>query len=442
MKTIMIAAPSSNSGKSLLCAGLLAAMRFKGLNAAGFKTGPDQVDRKLLELAGGKYAGNIDMYLMGEKGIFTSLGFSGAEYAIVEGVMGCFDGIGCTPENSSFCHAEKLGANIILVYAPKGEMFTMIPKLKGMTEYSGGRIRGIILNKTSPFLFESYKKMLEDNLPELKVLGFMPDSELFKTGTDYLGIDVNASSFDEKHLKKIAEQVSCNIDLESFLNLFEETAEDSSLQYKKDFKRFNLKVAAADDEAFNLCYAENLFILNKNCILKKFSPLGDTLIPTCEILYMTGGIVNKFKTRLSQNISMRKSIKDFVESGGFLLAEGEALNYLFEEYDGLKMCSVFRGKAESTAVLKNFGYNKIEFLKDNILGYKGTVINASEYHKSIAQTDLEPVFKVTKASSGKTWNCGYAYKNAIGFYQNINFISCSESVENLFEKVLINRNGK
>lgn len=429
----MIAAPASNSGKSLICAGLLYTLRLKGLNIAGFKTGPDQVDRKLLEFACGGYAGNLDLYLMGEKGVFASLNFAETDYSIIEGVMGCFDGIGCTPQNSAYYHAEKLGINIVLVYSPQGEMFSMIPKLKGMMEYSDGRIKGIILNKISKNIFPVYERMLKENLPQLKVLGFVPFSSALQTEMDYLGLNLNKTLLTETHLRKIAEEVSGNIDMQEFLNLFMQSKE-SNFNIQKEFKSFDVKTAIARDDAFNMCYAENIFLFDKMCSVQYFSPLEDSSIPYCEVIYMSGGAINNFKKRLSENTSMRMSIKEFVERGGFLLAEGESLNYLFERYDGFDMCGVFSGTAESTQQLQNFGYNTILFERDNILGEKGMTINASEYHKSKASCRIPAAFTVTKAGAEKKWSSGYAVKNALGFYQNINYISCPSLLEHLYEK--------
>ena len=93
MKSIMITAPSSNTGKTTITLGLIRAMKNKGLNISAFKTGPDFIDLKYLELASGKRAGNLDMHLMGKKGIRESLSMNYGEYGIIEGAMGYFDGI-------------------------------------------------------------------------------------------------------------------------------------------------------------------------------------------------------------------------------------------------------------------------------------------------------------------------------------------------------------
>lgn len=128
--------------------------------------------------------------MMGQNGMEFSLNISNSEYALIEGVMGCFDGMGTTSENSSFDTAEKIGSDIVLVYSPQGEMFTLIPKLKGMIEFSKNRIRGIILNKLNPKLFPLYKKMIEDNL-KLQVLGFFPKVSEFEIEESGLGLDID-----------------------------------------------------------------------------------------------------------------------------------------------------------------------------------------------------------------------------------------------------------
>lgn len=422
MKGIMIAAPNSNSGKTIISAGLISVLKQNGLDITGFKTGPDQVDRKILEISSGKKAGNLDKFLMGEKGLRYALHILKSDYCVIEGVMGCFDGIASTPKNSSFEIAQDLNINIILAYTPSGEMFTMIPKLKGLLEFSEGRIKALILNKLKPALYPAYKKMVEENL-DLTVLGFIPDMQELKFAEGNLGLTVDEHHIKENTLNILNEVFNKNIDIKKTLKLFK-TVKTAGIP---KLKKTNAKVAIAMDDAVNLYYSENIFLFENYTEVKYFSPLKNTQLPDCDILYFGSGNIKNYVKELSENKNLKKQIKDFSERGGIIIAESESVSYLFETFDGYPMCGVFKGFAESTKALNNFGYKIIEFKKDCALGRKGSVIHAAEYHKSKAVTDIPPVFKVTKPIVNKNFEDGFAYKNSLVFFQNINFISCLEN---------------
>ncbi|UTY34395.1 cobyrinate a,c-diamide synthase [Treponema putidum] len=428
MKGIMISAPNSNSGKTVITAALLYSLKKEGFDIAAFKTGPDQVDRKILEIISGKRAGNLDPFMMGQKGMEFSLNISNSEYALIEGVMGCFDGMGATSENSSFDTAEKIGSDIVLVYSPQGEMFTLIPKLKGMIEFSKNRIKGIILNKLNPKLFPLYKKMIEDNL-KLQVLGFFPKVSKFEIKESNLGLDIDDRLKEEHFLDVLYKIVKENIDIKNFLNLFKPLKTGSKVEIKKT----KMRTSIAMDEAFNLYYSENLFLLENSTEVSYFSPLKDSKLPDCDFLYFGNGQINKYKEALSQNIKMKTAIKKFAEAGGKILAEGEGLSYLFEQLNGFKMCGIFQGSVESTSTLQNFGYKQLEFMQDCILGKKGTILNAAEYHKSKASTEIPPIFTVKKPYSTLSFKDAYVYKNCLGLFQNINFTYSLENFYNLIK---------
>lgn len=422
MKAVMISAPNSNSGKTAVSAALLAALRQKGFNVCGLKTGPDQVDRKILENASGRRAGNLDRFLMGKTGMEMSLGAMQSEYAVIEGVMGCFDGIGSTPENSSFETAKTLGIDIILVYTPSGEMFSMIPKLKGFLDFSEKRIKAIILNKIKPSLYKTYKTMIEDNLP-LVVLGFFPERSELRIAETGLGLNATDTPKFTEFFQSRQTEPAAQFDFEKFVSFFKSVPTKSL----PDFKRTKTKTAIARDACINFYYTENIAVLEAYSETEYFSPLADTHIPDCDFLYFGSGQVKAFAAELSANAAMRASVKRFAEKGGVILAEGESVCYLFETFDLLPMCGIFFGNAESTAKLQNFGYKIVELTQDCVLGKKGECFHAAEYHTSKAPLPESPLFKVTKAASKAIYSDGYRYKNTVACFQNSNFISYVDS---------------
>ncbi|MFS8540608.1 MAG: hypothetical protein LOD89_00775 [Tissierellales bacterium] len=123
MKIIMITAPCSNTGKSLITLGIVRMLKNMGMDVSAFKVEPDFLDAKYLSLASGKRAGNLDLYMLREEGIETALAMNNGQYCVIEGTMGYFDGIYNTYENSSYHISNILDINAILIYSPKGEMF-------------------------------------------------------------------------------------------------------------------------------------------------------------------------------------------------------------------------------------------------------------------------------------------------------------------------------
>ena len=153
MKLIQLAAPGSNSGKTITTIVLSRLLNEKGYDVRGFKCGPDFIDSKFLSIATGNARSNLDLHLMSEEGMRKAISLNYGEMGIVEGAMGYFDGIGRGTKASAFDIAKSLDINTILVYRPQGEMFSIIPKLKGILDYSEGRIKGIIFSMTRKMMY-------------------------------------------------------------------------------------------------------------------------------------------------------------------------------------------------------------------------------------------------------------------------------------------------
>ena len=431
MKIIMIAAPNSNSGKTLVSMGIIRALKNRGLDVSAFKTGPDFIDRKYIGVASGKSPGNLDMHLMGKDGIKNALGLNGGSFGVIEGVMGYFDGIYNTYENSSYDISKQLDIPAILVYSPKGEMFSVIPKVKGMVDFSKRRIKGIIFNKTSESIYRLLKEKTEEHI-DIKVLGYIPEDSSLNIDNRYLGlIQPEENTEVDVMINKVANLVEKTVDLDSLINIAKEIEVEPFIYSPKT----NIKVAIAYDEAFNFYYEENIKILEQICDVEYFSPLKDKNLPSADLVYIGGGYPELFKESLSNNASMLRDIKSYVENGGYLYGEGGGLMYLSDSIDDYPMCKVFEGKAIMTDRLQNFGYVNIEMNKDTILGKAGDSLVGQEFHHSVIETKLETVFKITKPMSNRNSKSGYSYKNTLATYQHINFLGNIEALNYLIERI-------
>lgn len=430
MKGIMITAPNSGSGKTTVTMGILRSLTNHGIDVCAFKTGPDYIDTSFLKMASRKDAGNLDMFLQGKKGIRQALSLAHSEYAVIEGVMGYFDGIYNTFENSSYDIGKELNINSILVYTPEGEMFTAVPKIKGMAEFRGSSIKGVILNNIG----ESYYKLLKEQIEKftgVPVLGYLPKDEDFTLESRHLGL-IQCEEIEkiDEIIDKIAEKVSKYIDVNEIIALMKEVnTEEFPYASKKD-----LKISIAFDKAFSFYYRENIKLISDTCSVNYFSPLKDNGIPECDILYIGGGYPEVFKEELSKNEAMLSSIKQYAQKGGIIYAECGGLMYLLNDIDGCKMAGVLDGKSCITNKLQHFGYADIELKKNCLLGKKGDHLKGQEFHKSISQVNLDTVYKVNSPMTDYFWDCGYELNNVFAAYAHINFLGNMTAFNSIIDR--------
>lgn len=418
MKGIMITAPSSGSGKTMITAALLRAMLNLDFDVCAFKTGPDYIDTAFLKEASKKDAGNLDMHLQGKKGIRKAISMGSGEYCVIEGAMGYFDGIYNTFENSSYDISKELEVNSILVYTPEAEMFSAIPKIKGMAEFPGSTIKAVILNRVS----EGYYNMLKEQIEKytgLYVLGFVPELKDIQIESRHLGLLQSMEIEDmDARLEKAAEVIKKNIDMELLFKLMKDI-DSMPIEYPK---KTNYKIAIAKDKAFSFYYRENIKLLSSCCSVEYFSPLKDSSLPECDLLYLGGGYPEVFRNELSDNKPMLNSIKAFAERDGFIYAECGGFMYLTEYIEDSPMVGVFKGKSTMTKKLQNFGYANIALKEDCVLGKRGDIIPAQEFHKSISEVQGNTIYRVNNTLGDRVWQCGYSYKNVLAGYPHINFL--------------------
>lgn len=431
MKAIMITGPSSNSGKTLLSLGLIRAIRNRKINVSAFKTGPDFIDKRYLEIASRKEAGNLDMHLMGREGIHKSLAMNNGDFAIIEGAMGYFDGIHNTFENSSFDISKELNIPAILIYTPSGEMFSAIPKIRGMVDFPGSRIEAIILNKTSQTMYILLKEQIEKYIG-IKVLGYLSYKEELKIESRSLGL---LGADDQENYEELIENASSAVEETINVEKILEMANPLDVKSYEYGKKRNIKVAVAYDRAFNFYFNENLKLLKNICYIEYFSPLKDEKVPESDFIYIGGGYPESYLEELSQNESMKESIYSQAKEGKHIIAESGGLMYLLSSLEDYEMVGIFNGKAKMTDKLKRFGYTNIELKKDTILGEKGLLIPSNEYHRSGAEIESNPVFDISKPKSTRGWKCGYKYRNTLGYYQHINFLGNINSFNYLLDHI-------
>lgn len=431
MKGIMIAAPNSNSGKTVITLGLLRYFKNKGMDVRGFKSGPDYIDTKFHEISTRRPASNLDLHMMGLEGVKHSVYLNSGEFGIIEGVMGYYDGIGSGYEGSSYDLSKVLKAPVVLVYTPKGEMFSAVVKLKGLCDFSNGQIRGIIFNKVSEKMYRMLKEKTEE-FTGVEVLGYVPKREELQIPEEVLGLRFpKEGEALELYLNGVASLLEDTVNLKRFYDIAQELESAPLLLEEKS----RLRISIAQDDAFCFHYADNLRLFESFGEVKYFSPMKDKTFPDCDLLYLGGGFQIQFAQQLSENLEMLSSIKRYSERGGYIFSESGGFEYLNRKVDGYEMVGVFEGEVIRTDRLENFGYQTLYWVDDFLIGEPGMSIPVQEYHKSRLLNLTGDYCRIVKNGREDHYG-GFRVRNTFGIQQNVNFLGNLSSFYKMMEKVV------
>ncbi len=388
---IMIAAVKSGSGKTLVTCGLLAALKKRGLALQAFKAGPDYIDPMFHRTVLGIPSGNLDTYFA-DPATLERLFDREGELMVVEGVMGLYDGLGGTQEaGSSYDLAATLQLPIVLILDARGMGRTMLPVLAGMLQYDREHlIRGVILNRTTPDFCKSITPLLEQELG-IPVLGCLPQQKEIHLESRHLGLKRPEEISDlQEQVERVAASLEEYVDIRRLLQIAGLGRENGQIAQKSgrepQAKTNRLTIAVARDRAFCFLYEENLRLLQEmGARLVFFSPLQDKKLPEkIQGLLLPGGYPELLAKELSDNRSMRLSVKQALERGLPCIAECGGFLYLhdtLEDETGVSypMCGVIHGASRNTGHLVRFGYVELRE-KTPCFMKAGTGIRGHEFH--------------------------------------------------------------
>ncbi len=430
LKRIMIAAPKSGSGKTTITCALLQALKNEGERVVSYKCGPDYIDPLFHKKVIGVPSRNLDSFFTGEemtRQIFLK-DRTEEDFAVLEGVMGLFDGLGGVSEEGSSYHIAKITKTpVILVVDAKGMGQSVIPLIAGFMAYDKERlIKGVILNRMHKPYFETIKPLIEKEL-NINVLGYFPDKKDLNIESRHLGLVLPDELSDIKaQLADAAEELAKTVSVEAIREIAESaealvglgsgqitrTQESTFLKTEADgfINHERPVIAVAMDEAFCFYYEDNLRMLKDfGAQIKYFSPLYDKGLPDgCDALLLGGGYPELYADKLSGNLSMRGAVKKAFDSGMPVVAECGGFMYLHSaitDKDGISydfagvipaVCS-YKGKAV------RFGYIEVKE-KRSIFMPDGEVIRGHEFHYYDSTNNGDDCLAV-KPSTGKTYSC-------------------------------------
>lgn len=423
---ILLTAPSSGSGKTLITCGILQALVNRGKHTIAFKTGPDYIDPMFHGKIIGIPSKNLDTFFAEEKVVRYLFGKEAckADISVMEGAMGYYDGIAGVETDASAYHVAKVtDTPVILIVNTKGMSLSSAAVIKGFMEFKKDhRIAGVILNRMSENLFTRIKDQLEEEL-QVKILGYVPKVEEYVIESRHLGLVTpdEVENLQEK-LQGLAAILEKTIDMDALIQIAENASEITYEEPELPRISRKVRIGVARDEAFCFCYQDNFEIMEKmGAELVFFSPLKEKQLPTnLDGLIFYGGYPELYAQRLSENISMREEIKRVLDEGKPYLAECGGFMYLheiLEDMDGQawSMVGKIAGKTYRTRGLKRFGYISLEAKKRQIFGEKGVTCKGHEFHY-FDSTSNGDAFLAEKPLVDRSWECIHADEcSAAGF---------------------------
>ncbi|MDU2289995.1 cobyrinate a,c-diamide synthase [Clostridium disporicum] len=427
MKTMIISSNCSGGGKTTFTLGLMKALKNRNYDVQGYKVGPDYIDTGFHTEITGKVSRNLDLHIMGEEGVKASFSRGKGDLAVVEGVMGLYDGKGLDEECSTYSVSKVLDDSpIILVITPKAQSVTLCAEINGIKNFRNANIVGVVLNCVSESFYSLLKPAIEMHCG-LKVFGYVPKDDELKLESRHLGLvqSVEVEGLNKK-INYLAELIEKYINLDEIIESFKDV---KKFEDNYHLNRLNKKIAIAYDEAFRFYYKENLELLEEVGEVVYFSPIRDKKLPeNIDFLYLGGGYPEVFKDQLSKNTDMLRSIKEALDKGLNCYAECGGLMYLTENIDSVNMVGFFKGNSEMTKRLNRFGYATLDF--NNIK------INCHEFHKSKVNSNESTVYDITKttyAGDKVGWKCGYKKKNTLAGYPHVHFFGNIEFIKELLK---------
>ena len=443
---IMLAAPASGSGKTLITCGILSALVKRGYRTASFKCGPDYIDPMFHSRVIGTRSGNLDTFFTEESVTRYLFGKAAreAEISVVEGVMGYYDGLaGISAKASSADVARTLDIPVVLIVNCRGLSVSLLPLIQGFLEFEKpSRIQGIILNQVSEGMYPDLKRMVEERFP-LKVLGYVPRLTDWTLESRHLGLVLpgEIEALQEK-LHKLAERLEETLDLDAFLAMavaapeFDYEAPEIPVLKNPG----SVSVAVAEDEAFCFTYRDNLQLLEEmGARLVKFSPLHDRELPGgIRGLILSGGYPELHAKALSENTSMRTSVCRAIRGGLPCIAECGGFLYLHKSLEGADgkeypLAGVLDARAYRREKLTRFGYVTLEALENQMLLETGMEIRGHEFHYWESES-CGGSMRAKKPLRKRNWECVHGSGSLYAGFPHLFFYSNPIAAWNFLRK--------
>jgi len=433
---LVIAGTSSNVGKTTVMVGLVRALRARGLRVAVFKCGPDYLDPTYHVRAADAPCHNLDGWMMGREAVLSTFTHAsqGADIALLEGMMGLFDGASPTSDEGSTSEIAKwLQAPVLLVCDAGGMARSIAALARGFSTFDADlQIAGLICNRIgSRGHLDLLRKATGGSPP---VMGGLPMEATLAFADRQLGLhSADRATVPEDVFVAWGDRVSewCDIDAIVALARTATALPETPAMERIVEEGARCRIGLAFDEAFHFYYDDNLRRLESlGAELVRFSPIRDAHLPDVDGLYFGGGYPEVHAEVLSRNSSMRKDVAAFAEARGPIYGECGGLMYLsngIRTLDGVlhTMVGLIPGEAEMRDRLQALGYVEVDTQDATLLGPSGLRFRGHQFRYSDFRLpkETECVYSVRRSRGGEVFREGYRRGNTLVSYVHAHWAS-------------------
>lgn len=415
---VVIGGTTSGVGKTSVATGLMAALTRTGRVVQGHKVGPDYIDPSWHELATGRPRRNLDVMMAGADQIapLVRQAAEGSDLAVIEGVMGLFDGASPKDDHASTAHvARLLNAPIVLVVDAANVSRSVAATVYGFMQFPGSpgsrpaRIAGVIANRVGSAKHADLVTKAIEGIG-VPVFGCLPRVPELATPSRHLGLIPVAERTEQAQMTVdgLANWVAADVDIE---RIAEWAAQAKLPEVAPWHPGENLldganpvRIAVAEGEAFSFQYTENVLALEAaGAELVPFDPMTDAALPEgTEVVWIGGGFPEMHALKLTSNTALINDLKAFADRGGLLMAECAGLLYLGEILDGHGMAGLIQTRAAMSTKL-TLGYRRAKAGTSSLLWDKGETLTGHEFHRTRLThlADLPSAWTLTDPYSGQ-----------------------------------------
>ena len=458
IKGIVIAGTHSGCGKTTISLGLMAALARRGLRVAPFKVGPDFIDPGHHARVAGRPGRNLDGWMLSRaynRNTFLTAAGS-ADVAVVEGVMGLFDGYdGRTETGSTAQMAKWLGLPVLLVVDARSMARSAAALVQGFENFDPAlRFAGVVFNHLGSPRHMGFLREAMEGAVRMPCLGGMQREEAIAIPERHLGlVTPEDHPLDDAGIGRLADRVEEQLDLKQLLAGMPEitgTATPETDVSKPPTGR--VRIGVARDNAFCFYYPDNLEILEGcGAHLVFFSPTQEVgTPPDLDGIYLGGGYPELFAGPLAANESMRRNIREhsladmpiYAECGGFMYLCSELQDHQGRRFP---MSSCFPYKTRMLPRLKALGYREVHLARKTLIGEGGDVIRGHEFHYSempAAPPEGETVYRVANRDGTQETMEGHVARRTLGSYIHLHFGSAPQAAAALVESCRAYRNER
>jgi cobyrinic acid a,c-diamide synthase len=438
-RLLVIAGVASGVGKTTVTLGLLEAFRRKGLTVQAFKVGPDFIDPGFHELVTGRPSYNLDGWMCGRDHVRATVARRArdADLAIVEGVMGCFDGLDGTGEEGSTAQVAKwLAASVVLVIDAGAQARSAAAVALGFERFDPDlNIAAVIANRVAG---DTHARWVRDAIAaccRAVPVGTIPGDETLALPERHLGlVTAGEGALTSDKRRRLAELVERSVDLDALLDMASPLRVEASCGAPPPEPPVRARIGVARDPAFCFYYRDNFALLEAaGAELVFWSPLTDHALPRVDGLYFGGGYPELHSAALAANTPIRESVRAFAAAGGPIYAECGGLMYLadaLEDLDGATHAMV--GLLPTIVRMRprrlSLGYTEVTFTGAAPLGAAGIVARGHEFHYSSIDPLPDAISRVYRLRRryGEERAEGYLVGRALMSYVHLHFASNPE----------------